>query len=158
MNFAEMILMATKDTTARAISNASADICIGTMIGTGGVRLEDGYEVDGEMVLFTQFCYDQVIELPYNGDRAHSHSHEIERALNDKMGITPSGPVTFIPAGSVLPPHDPPYTAEEIAAMGGGETLVLEHDHNCIDALPKIRLWRGVKDGDRVLESEAKNE
>lgn len=152
MDIANMLLAASRNQALNAIQNHASDLSIGTMSGTGAVVLEDGYSISGDMLEFTQFCYDQVIDLPYTEAPLASHTHSINKSLTDMMGISPVGPVTFVPAGTPdipLPPYDED-TWKKIQALGG-ETLALNHDHSEEPALPQIRLWRGVKNGDRVL-------
>lgn len=152
MDFATLLLEAARNNALGAIKNNESDLCIGTMAGTDGVTLENGYTVSGDLVEFSQFCYDQVVDLPYTGAKRASHIHEMDKQLTDMMGISPTGPVTFVPAGTPGIPN-PPYdeeTWEKIKQMGG-ETLGLNHKHTIEPALPQMRLWRGVKDGDRVL-------
>lgn len=151
MDFATLLLEAARNNALGAIKNNESDLCIGTMAGTDGVTLENGYTVSGDLVEFSQFCYDQVIDLPYTKATHTSHIHAINESLTDMMGVSPTGPVTFVPAGIPIP--EPPYdedTWKKIQEMGG-EVLALHHKHTMENALPQIRLWRGVKDGDRVL-------
>lgn len=152
MDFATLLLEAARNNALGAIKNNESDLCIGTMSGTDSVTLEDGYTVGGELLEFTQFCYDQVVDVPYTAAPMRSHIHKLDDELTDMMGISPTGPVTFLPAGTPdipLPPYDE-ETWEKIQGMGG-ETLALKHKHTVHEALPQMRLWRGVKDGDRVL-------
>lgn len=151
MDIANMIMGACRKQALNAIQNNISDLSIGTMSGTSGVTLESGYTIDGDMLEFSQFCYDQVIDLPYTEAPSASHTHEINDSLNDMTAVSPTGPVTFIPAGVPIP--EPPYdddTWKKIQQMGG-EVLAQKHNHTMENALPQIRLWRGVKDGDRVL-------
>lgn len=151
MDFATLLLEAARNNALGAIKNNESDLCLGTMSGTSSVTLEDGYTIGGDILEFSQFCYDQVVDLPYTGAQNASHVHEINNTLNDMSAVSPAGVVTFVPAG--LPIPDPPYdeeTWEKIKALGG-EVLSLNHNHTMENALPQIRLWRGVKDGDRVL-------
>lgn len=152
MNFANLLLETTRMQATRLAENASSDLMIGTMGGDGSVSLESGYTISGDLVEFSQFCEDQVIELPYKDHQSHSHSHDESLELTDAMGVTPAGPVSFLPAGTVIDPSvfDDPAKIAELMAQGV-DTLSLKHKHTIQDALPKIRLWRGVKDGDRVL-------
>lgn len=156
MDIANMIMDASRKQALNAIKNNESDLCIGTMSGTSAVTLETGYTISGDLLDFTQFCYDCVIDLPYKGGPMRSHVHEVDESLTDMMGVTSAGPVMFVPAGSPdLPDLDPtkpisPEDWEKIIAMGG-ETLAQRHTHTVQPALPQIRLWRGVKDGDRVL-------
>lgn len=152
MDFATMLLEAARNSALGAIKNNESDLCVGTMAGTDGVTLEDGYTVSGDLVEFSQFCYDAVIDLPYTDAQLKSHIHEMDESLSDKMAVSPAGPVTFLPAGTPDIPT-PPYDEETWKKIQelGGETLALAHKHTIHQALPQIRLWRGVKDGDRVL-------
>lgn len=163
MNFAEMMLKATKDQTMKQVANSISDIYIGTMIGTDSVSLDDGYTVGGDMLLFTQFCYDQVVELPYADAERKSHKHDIHDAINTVMIASPVGlcgavtdatsiaELTGIQAR--ITAGDPTALAEMAVkcATAAAKTDTFKHKHDEDDALPKIRLWRGVKDGDKVL-------
>lgn len=152
MNFADLLIKTTRDQTNRAIQNNASDLCIGTMSGTNAVTLEEGYTVSGSMLSFTQFCYDQVISLPYKDASRASHKHDIYDALHNMMGLTETGSnVVFYPEEMHSVVQQDPTTAYGTLSGAGMTKLQLKHDHDESEELPQIRLWRGVKDGDRVL-------
>lgn len=156
MNFADLLIKTTRDQANRAILNNASDLCIGTMSGTDSVTLENGYTIGGSMLSFSQFCYDQVVELPYKDYEAKSHKHTISEALSDKKAFTSSGDsVFFLGLDTNVEGSSPDEISQSLSSIIADNanitTLSLQHDHSETEELPKIRLWRGVKDGDSVL-------
>lgn len=168
MDFAQKMLDASRSIAMRAVENCASDISIGVMVGNDSVRLSDGYILSAPLIHFTPWCRDYVISIPEEGWGRASHAHGGETGAIDGghswQAITTAGvPVEFIPLGVTPPPKREDYNSENeylaafdawreaVGAQADITTLDIQHHHPISDDLPRIRLWRGVKDGDSVL-------
>lgn len=159
MNPVQSILETSRRIALCAAENAASELTVGTMTSTNTVRLSEDFELDEELLTFTPLCSDMVVEVPEGGNP--SHNHAFAQALTDHTALDGTMlPVTFVPAGVNLPPYDPNNKEAYQQAIGNmiasgelipSQVLNLNHDHGFKPDLPKIRLWRGVKEGDQVL-------
>lgn len=168
MDFAQKMLDASRSIAMRAVENCASDISIGVMVGNDSVRLSDGYILSAPLIHFTPWCRDYVISIPEEGWGRASHAHggqtgEVTGGYKWEAMTEAGVPVVFIPLGVAPPPKREDYNSETeylaafdawreaVGAQTDITTLDIQHRHPISDDLPRIRLWRGVKDGDSVL-------
>lgn len=152
MNAFEIMLDATKRLSAKTADNLSSNLLVGTY-SNGSVVLEDGYSVSGELLSYSQLCSDCVIEIPSQDNP--THDHEFKEDLGSYIGICPSGQVMFLDtkaAEGIDLNMNPETLFDQISQLSPeASVLNLSHSHNFKPDLKKIRVWRGLVDGDSVL-------
>lgn len=168
MDFAQMLLDASRSLALRASENNASQLVIGRMIGTDSVQLSDGYVISAPLLHFTPMCSDYVIDVPQPDYPNASHAHGGRTGLvatgHAWTAVSADGiPVMFIPTDVSGAPKREDYGSdkdyysaykawlETISAKLDVSKLDIDHYHPIQDDLPKIRVWRGVKDGDSVL-------
>lgn len=168
MDFAQKMLDASRSIAMRAVENCASDISIGVMVGNDSVRLSDGYILSAPLIHFTPWCRDYVISIPEEGWRHASHAHGGQTGettdTHSWLAITTAGvPVEFFPTSIGVPPKRENFDSDEeylwsynawraqVVQQADVSELDIQHRHPISDDLPRIRLWRGVKDGDSVL-------
>lgn len=150
--------------------NYASDVCFGDVTGVEPlkVKLENGLELSEDFLVVSCFCKETVIKIPQD-DKA-KHAHNMDEALVDYQATGNLGaPIVFVPMGVeayVDNPHfdeNSPATDDEIPGTGDNPakiinpnvpnptTLPLKHTHTIQPALESIMLWRGLKQGDRVI-------
>lgn len=135
--------------------NDLPDLLFGEVTGTDpvSVRVDDKFELSEDFLILGGMVKETWINVPEDDDNEHNHT--MEEMLTDMQGMSPAGPVVFAPAGELPAPFmpDPEDPEKEIPNPNFPKTpstLSLQHYHTIHNALPKIKLWRGLKVGDKV--------
>ena len=123
-------------------------------IKDGAVRIElfDGMEIGGAQLVLSMFCYERTIHIPYDGSQDDnedddSHVHDEDEMLGSlTIQHTPVGGCKLTIAGD----SNLTVTGDPTA----GCVVAFRHKHKIHPALPTIRLWRGLIEGDIVVVSE----
>lgn len=139
------------------------------------VTLSNGMIVPCALLSFSMFCRDRYLQIPF--DDENQHTHLMDEALGTitmdfnvsqmfgNMGAPIVGNVGVVVSQCTWNDGDWDENAREwtggvvknmamatvIPFATTTLTLNLAHKHKINMALPKIRLWRGIREGDNVL-------
>lgn len=133
------------------------------------ITLSNGEIVPCNLLTFSMFCRERYLQIPF--DDENQHTHTMEEALGDitimaqpaamvaATGAPVSGTISLI-TSSTWADGDwdenlREWTGGKVKvmsqSMGLSAKLSLAHKHKINMSLPKIMLWRGIREGDNVL-------
>lgn len=128
------------------------------------IKVEGRFELTKEFIILGAMVKETWINIPEHDD--NKHIHEMEESLGYLAGTGNMGaPVMFMMAGeppflpnpeyvdpTTTPDKEPtiPNPSFDPSTITPTPSLNLGHAHVIKPALPKIKLWRGLKVGDTV--------